>query len=311
MRSGADSDDGWQGDDNGEQGDDWDLDPDVDVADDGAYWRRRFLILAAGVVAVGVCAWLLPGAHSATSGPSAASSASRAALARSQTLPSAAYGNAWAGPAPAVSAALTAQPKSAATVTLGPAATPTQSLRQSLTPSPPSIGTAYRPGGSASPTASLKPGKTANCAPADIVLSLFTSQPGYAHAAKPRFSVYAVSTAMTPCTLPYGPAVVHVVVTRDGRVVWDSAACKIAGKPAVRFTLGVPQVMSVTWDRLAARPAGCAGSLPAGATGTFDAVALGAAGQTSPVRTFKLTKLAAEGRLQRVPHDLHLGNRHA
>jgi hypothetical protein len=69
--------------------------------------------------------------------------------------------------------------------------------------------------------------------------------------------------------------------------VWDSAACKPAAAQPVRFTLGVPQELTMTWDPKAAKPAGCAGSLPAGATGTLDAVAM-SDGQSSPVRTFTL-----------------------
>src|SRR5258707_15773770 len=48
-----------------------------DLSDHGAYWRRRFFILCAGMVALGVCAWLLPGARQAH-GTSAAARASMA-----------------------------------------------------------------------------------------------------------------------------------------------------------------------------------------------------------------------------------------
>jgi hypothetical protein len=78
------------------------------------------------------------------------------------------------------------------------------------------------------------------------------------------------------------------VVTRRGRVVWDSAACKPQAAAAVRFTLGVPQMLSITWNRQPSGPSGCAGTLPAGASGTFDAVAL-TDGQSSPVRSFTLS----------------------
>ena len=47
-------------------------------------------------------------------------------------------------------------------------------------------------------------------------------------------------------------------------------------------------MLAISWNRKAAKPAGCAGTLPAGATGTFDAVAM-TAGQSSPVSAFKLT----------------------
>src|SRR5579859_4082804 len=91
-------DDGWDGDDTADES--WDQ----DEAD--AYWRRRFLILCAGVVALGLCAWLFPGArHSAprTSAP--------------QALPAAAYGKAWtptSSPTPAATASR-ARPTASAT----------------------------------------------------------------------------------------------------------------------------------------------------------------------------------------------------
>lgn len=56
----------------------------------------------------------------------------------------------------------------------------------------------------------------------------------------------------------------------------------------VRFTAGVPRVATVAWNRQAGT-AGCAGSVPAAATGTFDVVAT-ADGESSPVRTFTLSR---------------------
>ena len=121
------------------------------------------------------------------------------------------------------------------------------------------------------------------------MLSLFTGQPSYGQGASPTFDVYAVSTSSAACTLSYGPGSVQVVVTSRGRVVWDSAACKPPAAAAVRFTLGVPQVLSIIWNRHASEPAGCAGTLPAGDSGTFDAVAM-TDGQSSPVRSFTLSR---------------------
>ena len=123
------------------------------------------------------------------------------------------------------------------------------------------------------------------------MLSLFASQPQYGPGQQPKFEVYAVSTARGTCELMYGPAVVRVMVTKQGQVTWDSAACRTqppAAPERVRLAQGVPQVVTVSWNRRASTP-GCAGSVPAGATGTFDAVAL-ADGRSSPVRQFKLSR---------------------
>lgn len=246
------------------------------VGDPSAYWRRRFFILGGGVAVLGLCAWLFPGGHPAPPRASATAQASMAALARQGTLPSAAYGSAWPGVTPKKTA-------KASEVKASGVKTSTAAVR------PPGKRTAR-----AHPDASPSPGPTASapggprCAPSDIVLSLFTGQPSYGKGALPKFDVYAVSTSSSACTLSYGPGSVQVVVTRRGRVVWDSAACRLSGTGPARFTLGVPQVLTITWNRLAGQPAGCAGSLPAGSRGTFDAVAL-TDGQSSPVRSFKLT----------------------
>ncbi len=233
-----------------EYGDEYYAELDEDTWDPGesrAYWRRRFLILCGGVMALGVCAWLLPGTHQ-PSRPSAVASASMAALARQQSLPPAATSSAWQPPPP----------------TPSPSSTPSASA----TAPAKFAAAAKKANGKVSPTYRPRPAASAGaaCAPADIVLSLFTDQPSYAPGEQPKFSVYAVSTAAHACTLPYGPGSVQVVVTRHGQVVWNSAACKPGPARKVRFTLGVPQVLALSWNPKAAGPAGCAGSLAAGAS---------------------------------------------
>lgn len=135
----------------------------------------------------------------------------------------------------------------------------------------------------------------ARCAPAGIVLSLFTSEPSYGAGTQPRFEVYAVSTAAAACQMAYGPGSVRVIVTRHGQVEWDSATCGPTPAPTVSFSLGVPQLLNVSWDRAAKSPAGCAGSLPPGASGTFEAVAI-SAGESSAVRSFTLLPPSGRGR---------------
>jgi hypothetical protein len=240
--------------------------------DDRAYWRRRFVILCGGVVALGVCAWLFPGAHTPSAHQVAATRASMAALAKQQTLPAAAYGSAWPGHG---------KPASSPMASAKLANSAKKAVKKLEKPSP-----AFHPSRAAS-----APGGSP-CAPADIVLSLLTSQPSYARGERPGFSVYAVSTAAAACTLTYGAGSVQVVVTRHGHVVWDSAACEPSAAAPVRFTLGVPQVVTMVWNPDAARPGGCAGSLPVGSSGTLDAVAM-SYGQSSPVRAFKFGGLPA------------------
>lgn len=231
-------------------------------ADPSAYWRRRFFILGGGLAVLAVLAWQFTGKGPSASTP-AADSSSMAALRAAQTLPSAAYGS--------------------------PAAVPSLATPAEIPPTtPPPTTPGTKQTAKSSPSASVSAGAAGpSCAPGDIVLTLVTSQASYGQAAQPEFHVYAVSTASSPCQLAYGAGSVRVVVTRHGQVVWDSSACTAAAAKPVQFQLGVPQLLTVSWNRQATGSAGCAGSLPAGATGTFDAVAQ-VAGQSSEVRTFKL-----------------------
>ena len=234
-------------------------------ANPGAYWRRRFFILVGGLALLALLAWLFPARHSGpAAGVSAAARASMAALQSQDALPPAAYGNAWPVPSPKPSA--TATPKPAAKAS----AKPTTSA-------------------SPRPTTSASTAGIAPCKSADIVLSLFTGQASYSQDARPQFNVYAVSTAASQCQMAYGAGSVRVIVTRNGEVVWDSTECKPPTTKTVRFQRGVPQLLTVSWNRRATSPSGCAGSLPAGAWGTFRAVAM-ITGQTSPVRTFTLLR---------------------
>ncbi len=258
--------------------DDYDATPDPGaVRDPNAYWRRRFFVLGGGIAVVGLCVWLFPGGNHAAAPAPATANASMAALDHRGTLPPAAYGSPWPGPTPKKTAVAQASATPSATSAV---------KREAAT--------GYHPAASPSPTPRptrsgwSAAAKGPRCAPADIVLSLFTGQPSYGRGTSPQFDVYAVSTSAAACTLSYGRGSVQVVVTRRGRVVWDSAACKPSAAAAVRFTLGVPQVLSISWNRQASGPSGCAGTLPAGASGTFDAVAL-TDGQSSPVRSFTLS----------------------
>ncbi|MGH3207146.1 MAG: hypothetical protein ACRDNO_05245 [Trebonia sp.] len=234
-------------------------------ADPSAYWRRRFFILGGGLAVLAVLAWQFTG-KGPSAGTPAADGSSMAALQAGETLPSAAYGS--------------------------PAAEPSLTTPAEIPPTtaPPVTPSAKQSSAKPKPSASASAGTAGpSCAPGDIVLSLFPSQASYGQTAQPQFHVYAVSTASSPCQLPYGAGSVRVVVTRLGQVVWDSSTCKPAAAKPVQFQLGVPQLLTVSWNRQATGPSGCAGSLPAGATGTFDAVAQ-TAGQSSHVSTFTLDR---------------------
>jgi hypothetical protein len=232
--------------------------------DPDAYWRRRFFILGGGFAVLMLVAWLFgSGGPSRQASQTAAARASTAAREAQGSLPSAAYG----------------MPHQAR-----------PSLSASATPSPsPTGGAAGTPSPSAS--ASVKASAAGKQCPAgSVVLSLFTSQPDYRPAEQPTFNVYAVSTSSAACQLKYGPAAVRVLVTRRGKVVWDSTACKATNQGArtVHLAPGVPQVVTLSWNRKASAQS-CAGALPSGQWGTFQAVAQ-ADGHPSPVRSFQLLR---------------------
>ncbi|HEX6451154.1 MAG TPA: hypothetical protein VF060_17015 [Trebonia sp.] len=233
-----------------------------DPGDPDAYWRRRFFILGGGLAVLMLLAWLFgSGGPSRQASQAAAAHASMAARQTRESLPSAAYGTPYG-----------ARPSQSASTT------PFPSISDSPTNLPsPSASGAARASGAGRP-----------CPPASIVLSLFTSQPSYQPEEQPTFDVYAVSTSASACQLRYGPAAVRVVATRQGKVVWDSAACQTTRQTArmVNLAPGVPQEVELAWNRQAAARS-CAGSLPPDEWGIFQAVAQ-ADGHSSPIRSFKL-----------------------
>lgn len=126
------------------------------------------------------------------------------------------------------------------------------------------------------------------CQPASVVVTLFTSKPSYGPREEPAFDVYAVSTAASPCTLPFGGKAVRVLVLAHGRTVWDSTACPAAPPRTLKLIRGVPQQMSVNWNRRVPHPRACRGRLPRGGVhGKMTAVAR-AGGLTSRAVFFDL-----------------------
>lgn len=239
------------------------------------YWRRRFFTLAGGLAVVGVITWGVSVLVGPAKPIAATQSAAGASLSARVTLPPQAYGTP-VSPSPAMvpTAATMFPPAFPPGVPSGwAAATPTASQPGS--------------GAASSPTQSSA-AQAGQCSPASIVFSLFTSQPEYGPHQQPRFEVYAVSTAPGTCSMAYGASLVRIAVTWQGQVIWDSAACQGPAATTVNFAQGVPQVATVTWNRQAADPA-CAGSAPAAANGTFQAVAM-ADGRSTPVLSFKLLR---------------------
>jgi hypothetical protein len=232
-----------------------------------AYWRRRAVTLAAGLGVLGLLAWAFTGGGGKP---------------------------APAAPTPGVSQASGLRPAAADSgPPTSPPVVPTASGPTASGPSTPSASADVTPGGHGStytPEAQKAPAGTGGrCSPGTLVLSLFTSRPGYHTGQDPEFEVYAVSTAAGRCTLDLGPGKLTVVVMSSGRVIWDSADCARAGaSQTAELSRGVPAQESIVWNRAVTLP-GCV-TLASARPGTYQVRAkTGIA--SSPVRTFRLVRL--------------------
>lgn len=246
-----------------------------DDEDPEAYWRRRVIILVAGLGALAVVAWLSSGSGGGAQRPVA--DASRAAVAAEQAangLPVAA--NASVAPTPMITVG-------AFRTAAGPS-TPTALP----TPSPHKADHGRRAHGAQGH------GAQGRCPAGGIVLSLFSSKPAYGPLEHPRFDVYAVSTGRNPCSVSFGPGTVHVIVaSRQGRVVWNSARCVQPQRQTIKLARGVPVGLSVSWNPAATGPRGC--QVRGHAIGWLSARATMGA-QSSPARYFKFAPSQASRR---------------
>jgi hypothetical protein len=244
-----------------------------------SYWRRRVIMLVAGLSLLGLFAWIFSG------GGKAASPAARNSPA-SGILPAAAYSGA---PTPAVtgsggSGSASASPSASGSAGSGsgkPAAgkstaRASASARAHAITSAPAVASAREPGG--------------GCRPSAVVLSLFSGRSEYSAGQDPEFDLYAVSTGSGTCSFDTSPDKLHVVVMSAGRVIWDSADCARGDANQVAdLSRGVPAQESITWNRSISLP-GCITLASAARPGKYQVQARSAS-VDSPVRTFKLGHL--------------------
>jgi hypothetical protein len=224
------------------------------------YWRRRVFLLAAGLVVLGLLAWAVSGSGGGKPG---SAGSGRQPVLSATGLPAAAYGSAAAS-----------GPPSAGAVPAFATASPTPARSRSPKRSP-----RKRP--------RTRHHASAWCPSGSVVMTVFTSRPSYQVGQHPVFTVYAVSTVPGGCEMRFGPAAVRIIVTRHGRVVWNSSQCPAPAARTARLRRGVPAQMSVTWNRRAAF--GCRGWLPANSYGNFSATAR-ARVASSPAVTFELVR---------------------
>jgi hypothetical protein len=243
---------------------------DTDTDQPDSYWRRRVIMLVAGLCVLGLFAWIFSGGGGKAPAPAAKSSQA------SGILPAAAYSGS-PSPTVTVTGSPTASPSPSGKPTASKSATgkPTagKSAKAHATSSAPAVTSAREPGG--------------GCYPSAVVLSLFSSQSDYHKGQDPEFNLYAVSTGSGTCSFSLSPAKLHVVVMSAGRIIWDSADCVHGTANQVAWlSRGVPAQESVTWNRSISLP-GCVTLATAARAGTYQVQARSAS-VDSPVRTFKL-----------------------
>lgn len=237
-----------------------------------AYWRRRALTLALGLVLLAVLIWAFTGGGGQPVSPAATGT-------RQPSLqPEAAY-----------SAVPTAPP-----ATQGSLKTPTASRTAGTRPSPSADAAAQSGGtggnggkkGNGGGSGSATGGR---CSPGDIVLSLLSNKSSYRAGEDPRFEVYVVSTGSAACTFELGPAKLQVQVMSAGRIVWDSADCARGDSTRVgTLRRGVPSQESITWNRTSTLP-GCVRLASSVRPGTYQ-VRVKADTTTSAVLAIKLDR---------------------
>jgi hypothetical protein len=222
------------------------------------YWRRRAVVLAAGVAVLGLPIWAVNQALGGSQAPGQGSPRSHVGhVGNPGARPRAGRGHRQAptrqttdlGSLPR--ARLSAAPRAAAT-----------------TPSP-------------------RPGQQ-TCARGAALLTLRSVRHRYGPGEQVTFVVGAVSTTSRPCRLDLGSRFTSVVVASGGTPLWDSSSClRGTGSRVVMLRRGAPAFLRVTWDRRTPL-SGCPGQGTAAGAGAYTAAAFN--GQLrSQATTFVLT----------------------
>lgn len=213
----------------------------------GTYWRRRFLLLVAGLTIFGLAAWGLSTALAV--GPS------RVGQGRHDRVP-ASHEHRSVRP----------EPKPTPTRPAGPS--PSRRPRATRSPDRRGGGTNA---GQANGHGTILP---AFCARRDVVLSLFTDQTQYSHQQQPVFDVNVVSTGQAECSFNIGSQHVTLVIKEGPARIWSSADCATGtGSLIAALKRGVPTVLTFSWQRRTSAP-GCSARARAVPPGSYTAFAV-------------------------------------
>jgi hypothetical protein len=121
------------------------------------------------------------------------------------------------------------------------------------------------------------------CGRREIVLSVYAGQAKFAPKDSPTFELSIVSTQPAECTFNIGSAHLALVIKEGPTTIWDSADCA-AGTPSLDAALGrgVPTVVTVTWNRKTSAP-GCSSRTMRVPPGVYTAYAVDGTLASQPV----------------------------
>ncbi len=234
------------------------------------YWRRRFLVLAAGLATLGAAAWSLseaitvhprvPGHATTGHGPSGGAVAPQGGGSPTGAAAGTHHGHGNASGAPAGAG-----------------------TKASHRPS-----SGHKPQASPSPSPGVSGGfKPKFCSWHSIVLSVSANQIDFAPGQRPTFSLSVVSTQPTDCSFNVGSGHLALVIKEGPARIWSSADCAAGtGSLVTALRRGVPTVVAVSWHEKTSAP-GCNGPVRSVPAGTYTAYAADGPLVSSPV-TFRL-----------------------
>ena len=205
------------------------------------YWRRRVVVLAAGVAVLALPIWAVNQALGGSHAPGQGSARAHAGQ------------------------------------VTGPSARPPARRGQAPTRATADLGSRPRARLPAIPRdASTSPSPRARrqaCAGAAVQLTLRSARHRYGPGEQVTFVVGAVTTRRRPCRIDLGSRFTSVVVASGRTPLWDSSSClRGTGSQVVVLRRGAPAFLRVIWDRRTSL-SGCPGRGTAVAAGTYAAAA--------------------------------------
>jgi hypothetical protein len=239
----------------------------------GTYWRRRFIILAVGLVVFGLLAWGVSVALEVSPSPA---------------RPPAGHHDHRTGPAagaPGSGPQSRSQSKSGSKRAVRSSASSHVASGSRPTGPSPAGPSPAGTSGQATGHGMILP---AFCARSDIVLSLFTGQTAFGPGQWPAFDVNVVSTQVAECSFNIGSGHLAVLIKEGPALIWNSADCAAGASTLVAaLRRGVPTVLAVSWNRQTSAP-GCSTRHTKVPPGTYTAYAVDGQVTSQPV-TFSIT----------------------